>query len=234
LANADPNNRWLARQSRVRLDAEIVRDVGLAASGLLSQKIGGPSVFPPQPDGVMKLGQLKRDWKVSRGAERYRRGLYTHLWRATPYPALSVFDAPDAFSACTRRLRSNTPLQALTLLNDEAFVEFAQALARRVLREAPASNDARLSLAFQLCLGRTPNPSESRRLLELLKQELELLSPPSVSAVASSAANPATDSGRGPAAKLTKRSPDEDTKLADAWTTVARVLLNLDETITRE
>jgi hypothetical protein len=211
LANADPNNRWLARQSRVRLDAEIVRDVGLAASGLLSQKIGGPSVFPPQPDGVMKLGQLKRDWKVSRGAERYRRGLYTHLWRATPYPALSVFDAPDAFSACTRRLRSNTPLQALTLLNDEAFVEFAQALARRVLREAPASNDARLSLAFQLCLGRTPNPSESRRLLELLKQELESLS-----------ALPAA-----PGAPT-------DANLAGAWTTVARVLLNLDETITRE
>ncbi|HXJ61701.1 MAG TPA: DUF1549 and DUF1553 domain-containing protein [Verrucomicrobiae bacterium] len=218
LAAADPNNRWLGRQARLRLDAEIVRDVGLAASGLLAPKIGGPSVFPPQPDGVMRLGQLKRDWNVSTGADRYRRGLYTHLWRATPYPGHSVFDAPDAFSTCTRRIRSNTPLQALTLLNDEVFVEFARALAGRVLREGPSSDPGRLELAFRLCLGRLPSANESKRLLELLAAELNHLPEPSDS----------TSPGdrRAPAAP--------DSRLAGAWTTIARVLLNLDETITRE
>src|SRR5438876_679388 len=135
LRDIDPNNRLLARQSRLRLDAEIVRDACLASAGLLSSKMGGPSVNPPQPDGVMTLGQSKHPWKPSAGEDRYRRGIYTQFYRATPHPALNVFDAPDAFSACTRRLRSNTPLQALTLLNDRQFYELAQALAARVLRE---------------------------------------------------------------------------------------------------
>src|ERR1043165_3348851 len=113
---------------------------------MLSPKLGGPPVYPPQPNGVMSLGQSKRDWKPSTGAERYRRGLYTHFWRATPHPALSVFDAPDAFSTCTRRIRSNTPLQALTLLNDQQFYEMAQALAARVLREAKGSDAERVDL----------------------------------------------------------------------------------------
>jgi hypothetical protein len=130
LATIDPNNKLLARQSRLRLDAEIVRDVCLRAGGLLNDKIGGPSVFPPQPEGVMTLGQQRREWKPSAGADRYRRGMYTFFWRATPHPALMVFDSADGFSACTRRVRSNTPLQALTMLNDEAFTEFAQHCAR--------------------------------------------------------------------------------------------------------
>src|SRR5262249_27823729 len=103
LANVDPNNKLLARQSRLRLDAEIVRDVCLKASGLLNEKIGGPSVFPPQPGGVMNLGQFSREWKPSAGPDRYRRGIYSFFWRATPHPALIVFDSPDAFSTCTRR-----------------------------------------------------------------------------------------------------------------------------------
>src|SRR5579864_8428348 len=111
LASVDPGNRLLARQSRLRLDAELIRDAALAASGLLTPKIGGPSVFPPQPDGVMTLGQMRRDWTPSTGPDRYRRGLYTFFWRATPFPSLMVFDAPDATQACTRRARSNTPLQ---------------------------------------------------------------------------------------------------------------------------
>ena len=125
LAVKDPNNKLLARQNRLRLDAEIVRDVALSVSGLLSDVIGGPSVFPPQPDGVMSLGQVKREWRAAQNEDRYRRGMYTFFYRATPHPALTVFDAPDAFSACSRRPRSNTPLQALTLLNDEGFFEFA-------------------------------------------------------------------------------------------------------------
>ncbi len=196
LAEKDPTNKLLARQNRLRLDAEIVRDVALAASGRLNPAIGGPSVFPPQPDGVMSLGQSNREWKASAGGDRFRRGLYSFFWRATPHPALAVFDAPDAFSACTRRLRSNTPLQALTLLNDAAFVEHADALAQRIQAEAPETQ--RLDFGFRLCTGRPPQPAERERLRRLLDEET--------------------------------REGDR----AKAWQTFARVLLNLDETITRE
>jgi mono/diheme cytochrome c family protein len=219
LAVIDPNNKLLARQSRLRLDAEVVRDVCLSASGLLNDKMGGPSVFPPQPDGVMKLGQVKRDWKASAGADRFRRGLYTHFWRATPHPALAVFDAADGFSTCTRRIRSNTPLQALTLLNDEAFVEFAQALATRVLKEGPTTDASRMDFAFRVCLSRPPVPDEKQRLLDLLDKDLLALRKSSAEAVAIL--------GR-------KGDSKADVKRLAAWTTVARVLLNLDETITRE
>lgn len=200
----DPVNRLLARQSRLRLDAEIVRDVALAASGTLVPKLGGPPVYPPQPDGVMTLGQVKRTWMPSEGPDRYRRGLYTHWWRATPHPALAVFDAADGFSACTRRLRSNTPLQALTLLNDRQFFEFAGALAERIQREGDADDVTKLQFAFKLCVSRSPSPDETQRLTNLL-QELQ------------------APSGSEPAATA-----------QEAWTTIARVLLNLDETITRE
>lgn len=189
---ADPNNRLLARQSRLRLDAEAIRDSALATSGLLAPVLGGPPVFPPQPDGVMSLGQVKRDWKESSGQDRYRRALYTHWWRATPHPALSVFDSADGFTSCTRRIRSNTPLQALTLLNDKQFFEFAEALARKI---DSASHDSatRIEQAFRLCLGRPPSAVEQARLLALLSTEMDQ---PSLM--------------------------------------LARVLLNLDETITRE
>ncbi len=196
LAQLDPNNKLLARQSRLRLDAEIVRDVALSASGLLNPKVGGPGVFPPQPDGVMNLGQSRREWKASTGPDRHRRGMYTFFWRATPHPTLTVFDSADGFSACTRRIRSNTPLQALTLLNDEAFFEFAQALGRRIEGSALHTDAARIDHAFQLCVARKPSAAERRSLLALLESERA--------------------------------------NAADAWTTVARVLLNLDETITRE
>ncbi len=200
----DPVNRLLAHQSRLRLDAEIVRDVALVASGLLAPKLGGPPVFPPQPDGVMNLGQQSRPWTASTGNDRYRRGLYTHYWRATPHPAAAVFDAADSFSACTRRLRSNTPLQALTLLNDQQFFEFAGALAKRILRDGGPDDTARLDYAFRLCVARPPAAKERSRLLALLT-DLR------------------TANAQDPA-------PSEQA----AWTTVARVLLNLDETITRE
>ena len=202
---ADPLNKLLARQSRLRLEAEIVRDVALSASGLLVPKLGGPPVYPPQPDGVMTLGQVKREWRPSTGENRYRRGLYTHFWRATPHPALSVFDAADGFSSCTRRLRSNTPLQALTLLNDQQFFEFAGALAKRVQAEAQGDLPAQLDYAFQLCVSRKPGTKERERLVALFNEQL--------------AAAEATE---------------EAAKKTEAWTTIARVLLNLDETITRE
>jgi hypothetical protein len=148
----------------------------------------------------MTLGQVKRNWKPGTGSDRYRRGLYTHFWRATPHPALSVFDAADGFSACTRRLRSNTPLQALTLLNDQAYHEFAEALSRRLLVQGGKSDSQRLEFAFRACLNRPPKDSEKQRVAQLLAAERA-------------------------------ETPRNETA---AWTTVARVLLNLDETITRE
>ncbi len=168
LEMTDADNRLLARQSRVRLDAEIIRDSGLAVAQLLDTTIGGPSVFPPQPDGVMKLGQQSRAWNVSDGGDQYRRGIYTYFWRATPYPALMVFDAPDATTACTRRNRSNTPLQALTLLNDAAFVDMAGALAERIAKTDAASDRDRIYLAFNWCVGRDPKPEEYAILTGLL------------------------------------------------------------------
>src|SRR5437667_9156954 len=172
LRDIDPNNKLLARQSRLRLDAEIVRDVCLASAGLLSPKMGGPPVNPPQPDGVMTLGQSKHSWKASADEDRYRRGIYTQFYRATPHPALNVFDAPDAFSACTRRIRSNTPLQALTLLNDQQFYELAQAFGARVLRDAGESDAERIDQIFRLSLAREPSQSERQRLQQLLAQQI--------------------------------------------------------------
>jgi hypothetical protein len=179
LREQDPNNTLLGRQSRLRLDAEIVRDVALAASGLLSSRLGGPPVYPPIPAGVTDLGQTKRNWNVSPGEDRYRRGLYTFIYRATPPPALSVFDAPEGFTTCTRRIRSNTPLQALTLMNDAAFFECARALEKLIRSEG-------LAEAFRRCTSRTPSSEELA-----VFQRLDPLS-------------------------------------------AARVMLNLDETITRE
>ncbi len=214
LARVDANNKLLARQNRLRLDAEIVRDIGLSASGLLAPKIGGPSVYPPIPAGALDLGQRKQPWPTSTGPDRYRRGLYTFHFRATPPPSMSVFDAPDGYSTCTRRIRSNTPLQALALLNDTAYFEFAEGLAARVLKEVPANDSARLEHAFRLCLARKPSGTESARVAELLKGELAAV----------------TDAE----AKSAKAPAGVEPKQFAAWTTVARVLLNLDETITRE
>jgi hypothetical protein len=207
LATVDARNRLLARQARLRLDAEFVRDAALASSGLLTQKIGGPSVFPPQPEGIYRFTQIDKHWKASTGTDRYRRGMYTYFWRSAPHPSLTVFDAPDATSACTRRNRSNTPLQALTLLNDQGQFEFAQGLAARVLRECRGDDAERIRHAFRLCLARQPTGKEQQRLGELLAQER---------------------------AESDDLSKDTGERQLVAWTTVARVLLNLDEFITRE
>jgi len=150
---ADPGNVFVARQRRLRLDAELVRDVALVASGRLEPRLGGPPVYPPIPDGATAVGQVKRPWPTSTGPDRYRRGLYTFLFRASPPPSLAVFDAPDGFSTCTRRSRSNTPLQALTLLNDAAFVELADALAAVI-------HDEGIGVAFRRCTGRLPDADE--------------------------------------------------------------------------
>ncbi|MSR58975.1 MAG: DUF1553 domain-containing protein [Planctomycetaceae bacterium] len=219
LAEVDAANKLYARQSRVRLDAEIVRDAALAASGLLNQTIGGPSVNPPQPDGVFEFTQDKKPWNTAVGSDRYRRGMYTFLWRSSPYPAMTVFDFPDANVTCTRRNRSNTPLQSLTLANDQQFVECAQGLAVQILKSPPAGDSERLRFAFRTCLARTPTPAEAARLDKLLKQQR-----------AEFAAN------LKDAEQLTPPLVPVETNVQEfaAWTAVARVLMNLDEFITRE
>jgi mono/diheme cytochrome c family protein len=212
LEKLDARNRLLARQSRLRVNAEVVRDVCLAASGLLSHKVGGPSVFPPQPDGVYKFTQVDKGWKASTGDDRYRRGMYTYFWRSAPHPQLVTFDAPDASVTCTRRNRSNTPLQALTLLNDAGFYEYAQGLAAQIVREQPGDDEAKLRHAFQVCLTREPNDRELSRLESFLAHQRTTLA------------------DRPDEAKAV--SPDAPERAA--WVMVARVLLNLDEFITRE
>lgn len=193
--------------------------MSLAASGLLSRKQGGPPVFPPQPEGVTSVGQVKHPWNTSRGEDRYRRGLYTFVFRNSVHPLLGSFDAPDANSACTRRMRSNTPLQALNLLNDEAFVECAQALAARALTEAAGDEGAQIDYAFRLCTGRKPTADERGMILALLeKQTAAFDAAPEEAMVLAGKRIPA---GTPP-------------HRFAAWTVVARVLLNVDETITRE
>ena len=160
LREKDPNNYLLGRQQRLRLDAELVRDSVLTATGLLAPVVGGPPVFPPIPDGAMNLGQVKKNWTASTGPNRYRRGVYTFVYRASPAPSLSVFDAPDGQSSCTRRIRSNTPLQALTLLNDPAFFEFANAMQKIIESEGIES-------AFRRCTSREPSAEELKVLAKL-------------------------------------------------------------------
>ncbi len=160
LLEKDPENSLLCRQRRLRIDAEIVRDVALAASGLLSKKLGGPPVYPPVPPGSLNVGQVRRVWAESQGEDRFRRGLYTFIYRASPPPSLTVFDAPEGFNTCTRRIRSNTPLQALTLLNDVAFFEFATALEAIIRSQG-------LEVAFRRCTSRNPQPEELQVLSQL-------------------------------------------------------------------
>jgi mono/diheme cytochrome c family protein len=215
----DPRNRLLARQSRVRLEAEGVRDVALSASGLLSQKMLGPGVYPPQPQGIYVVTQVSKQWPESKGDDRYRRGLYTYFWRSSPYPMLPTFDAPDANGTCTRRNRSNTPLQALTLANDGAFMEFARALSDRILRESSDYDEARIKFAFDAVLARQPSDFEQERLLTF---------------VAAQRSHFETNAEDAKAAASSSRPESTNEAASATWTAFARVLLNLDEFITRE
>ncbi len=220
LTAADPQNRLLARQTRMRVESETIRDAALAVAGLLSHKMHGPSVFPPQPDTVMKMTRNpNRGWKVSPGEDRYRRGLYTYFWRNTPYAFLKLFNSPESNTTCTRRERSNTSLQALTLLNDEVFVEAAQGLAVRVLREAPQDDVQRIRYVFQICFSREPSAAELAALKTLLEEEL---------------AAPAEKNSPRQFAAAAWLPEKIDAREFLAWTTLARTLLNVDEFITRE
>jgi hypothetical protein len=212
LRQKDPNNALLARQSRLRLPAELVRDAALAASGLLSTRIGGPSVRPPQPAGVAELAYANSvKWVETGGVERYRRGLYIHFQRATPYPLLVNFDAPKGNVTQCRRNRSNTALQALNLLNDPVFVEAAQGLAARVVNET-ASPQERVRRMYLLALTREPEAAESARLLKYVAEQQAIF-----------------EREKGSAEKVFALAPQ-----AAAWVGAASVVLNLEEFITRE
>jgi hypothetical protein len=223
LRQRDPGNVLLARQGRFRLDAEMVRDNALAVSGLLVRKIGGPSVKPYQPAGYWAyLNFPRREYYPDKGADQYRRGLYTYCQRTFPHPSLIAFDAPSREECTVDRPRSNTPQQALVLLNDPTYVEAARALAEKVLRQGGTSDEERLHFAYRQVLGRRASGAEASVLLPLLARHLKQYQSDRESAEA------LLTVGDLPAGK------DVDRPALAAWTSIARVLLNLHETITRE
>ncbi|MBL9153974.1 MAG: PSD1 domain-containing protein [Verrucomicrobiales bacterium] len=223
LVDIDPKNHLLARQNRFRVEGEIVRDISLAASGLLSAKVGGPSVFPPIPPGVADVNYNSAfKWTVSPGEDRYRRGMYTFFKRTAPHPNLMTFDCPDSNVTTVQRSRSNTPLAALVTLNNESFTEAAQALTNRVwseIQQGSIENDtARLALAFRLCVSREPRPVELDRLTSLLETSRAYYRKDTAAAERFAGVRLPAGLSAGEAA---------------AWTATVRVLLNLDEFLTR-
>jgi hypothetical protein len=219
----DPFNRFYARQSAFRLDAEFVRDAALSAAGLLSPRVGGPSVKPYQPTGYYAaLNFPKREYAIGAGEALYRRGLYTHWQRTFVHPALVAFDAPSREECTVSRTVSNTPMQALVLLNDPEYVEAARVLAARAVREAGPSFDARLSFAYERVLGRAPRAEEAAVLRRLYHRTRARY------AADRKSASRLTTVGDAPAPKVS-----DPAELA-AWTSVTRALLNLHETITRD
>ena len=216
----DPNNVLLARQSRLRLPAELIRDVTLTASGLLNTEVGGPSIKPPLPPGAADITffRASKSWKETQGPGRYRRGIYIHFQRGLPYPQLANFDVPNAAQSCSRRERSTTPLQSLNLLNGPVFFEAAQALAARILLEAPLQWTDRLHHAFQICLSREPTTDETVQMHDYFQKRVGKLG-----------MNP-----QWAASLFPNRLEGIDPVEAAAWVGVSRILLNLDEFITRE
>jgi hypothetical protein len=225
LVQNDPQNRLLARGPRYRADAEVVRDIALSAAGLIHHRLGGASIFPPVPESVLEYNYFKPTyWQPPTDAERYRRSVYVFRKRSMPDPVLSSFDAPNGDAACARRLRSNTPLSALTGLNETTFVEAAQALALRVLNESPPDDAARIDYAFRCCTGRAPSAAERGVILARLTADYGRLRNRELKA---------NDIAFSPLTKLAALPSDATPNDVAAWTLTARVLLNLDETITK-
>ena len=211
LLEKDDLNTLLARGPRFRMGAEMIRDNALAIAGLIDLKQFGPPIYPYQPNGIWsKVGGTSYKYKVSPGTERHRRGLYVILKRGSPYPSFVNFDATARLACTVKRSRTNTPLQALTLLNDPVYVEAAEALARRAVDENPrASLVEQLEYAFQLCTGRRPTDTENNALHYLYTETYST-------------------------AQNSKRHIDQEAAKSKAWYSVATVLLNLHETITKD
>jgi len=223
----DPRNRLIARGPRFRLNAEMIRDNALAVSGLLDDRIGGPSVAPYQPPGLWEQvgfgnGEFSsQSYTQSHGQDLYRRGIYVYVKRAMPYPPLVTFDAPNREVCTDNRARTNTPLQALVLLNDPGFVEAARVLGQRVMREGGSSPAERIAYAFKLCTARAPQPAESKLLAQIYESQLARYRQDV------EAAKKLTTVGESPV------PGDLDVSELAAWTAIGNVLLNLDETITK-
>jgi hypothetical protein len=219
---ADSENVLLSRGPRFRLPAETIRDIALSASGLLNPQLGGPGIFTPQPAGALAGAFGDAKWPTATGPDRYRRALYTHRKRGAPYAAFTAFDAPPHTTCTMRRIRSNTPLQALAQLNNETLIEASHALARRIVDEVSAGEAARLDHAFQLCLTRLPRDEERRALLDYFRAQRRRFNSDKLTG--------ATVAG------LPESNPANSDNVADlaAWTLVGRALLNLDEAISKE
>ena len=222
LREVDSYNRWLARQGRFRIDAELVRDNALAISGLLVTKLGGTSVKPYQPPGYFAyLNFPAREWQNDAGENLYRRGLYTHWQRQYLHPSLLAFDAPNREECTADRARSNTPLQSLVLLNDPSYVEAARAFAENILRSGGSTTNEKLNWAFRRAVARPIKPAEAEVLERLLQSHLDEYKSDAT------AAQELLAVGAKPAPTDLHK-----TELA-AWTSIARTILNLHETITR-
>ena len=233
LVERDPDNRLLARGPRFRLPAEVVRDQALEVSGLLSSKMYGPPVRPPQPTlGLAAAFGSTTDWQTSAGEDRLRRAIYTTWRRSNPYPSMATFDATNREVCTVRRSRTNTPLQALVTLNDPVYVESAQALARQMMAGGGANPEDCARLGFRLCLARAPHEMELARMVELYEHSRgRLAGNPEAARLLTNdpaAAAPAATAPAGTAPAATA-APDASTVQLAAWTVVANVLLNLDE-----
>jgi hypothetical protein len=215
----DPENRLISRGPRERLSAEQIRDQALAVSGLLSRKMGGPSVMPLQPEGVWQVVYSDELWLTSPGDDRYRRGLYTFWRRTNPYPSAMALDATSRETCTIRRVSTNTPIAAFVLLNDPVYVEAAQSLARQVMQHESAEPAARVTYAFRRVLARQPSQDEVQRLVKLFNSEQAHY-------------QQEADAARKMATPESTSHVDV-TNMADlaAWTVVSNVLLNLDETL---
>jgi hypothetical protein len=221
---ADPGNIWLARAPRFRLEGELVRDSVLQAAGLLQTEVGGGTVYPPIPMFLMQppASYGPKSWPETTGPQRFRRSVYVFRFRSVPYPPLQTFDTPNGDTACVKRTRSNTPLQALVGLNEPLFQDAARGLANRMLTEAPGTTDReRLRFGFRCCVAREPRPAELDSLEAFLKQQRTRFQQDLAAA----------EQLRGSTVALPKNHPPAE--LAP-WVAVGRVLLNLDETLTRE
>jgi hypothetical protein len=228
LLTKDPYNRLLAHGPRFRVEGEIVRDIQLATSGLLNPKLGGRSVMPPAPEFVFQppASYAPFPWKEEVGEDRYRRAIYTWRRRTTPFPMLAAFDVPEGNTACVRRTRANTPLQALMTLNETVSVESAQALARHILENGGAADADRISYAFRCVLSRQPSEAERDTILQLIAKQK--------ARVADGWINPWLLAANRKDAPPENLPPNVTPAELAAYTVVARVMLNLDETITKE
>lgn len=220
---ADPENRWLSRGARFRVDAEVLRDMAMSMAGLIHHELGGPGIIPPVPQNVLDYNYVYPDyWKPTEGPQRYRRTVYGFRKRSMPDPSMSTLDAPNGDFSCVRRIRSNTPLAALTGLNETIFVESARAFALRVLREGGGNDQQRISYAYQLCMGRDPTQNEQQAVMKLLDEQRTRIAEGWLNARAVATGNP------DQLPELPQSATPQD---AAAWTIAARVLMNLDETV---